>query len=162
MAVLSPVHPSGGWGLVVRRIVRRSVRAILLDEDDRLVLIKRIKPGQAPYWTTPGGGVEPTDVSLEAALRRELQEELGVEADRFAQVFLFTAPAGEGVSVQHFFACRLLRLNEDARTGQEFAEPSRGGYQLDRIRIDELPAVDLKPEGLTEFISSNKEALRSM
>jgi len=129
---------------------------------DRLVLIKRIKPGQAPYWTTPGGGVESTDVSLEAALRRELQEELGAEADRFAQVFLYTAPAGEGVSVQHFFACRLLRLNEDARTGQESAEPSRGGYQLDRMRIDELPAVDLKPEGLTEFISSNKEVLRSM
>lgn len=99
------------------------MRAILLDEDDRLVRIKRIKPGQAPYWTTRGGGVEPTDVSLEAALRRELQEELGAEADRFAQVFLFTAPAGEGISVQHFFACRLLRLNEDARTGQEFADP---------------------------------------
>ncbi|WP_272491689.1 NUDIX hydrolase [Micromonospora andamanensis] len=32
----------------MRRIVRRSVRAILLDEDDRLVLIKRIKSGQAP------------------------------------------------------------------------------------------------------------------
>ncbi len=146
----------------MRRIVRRSVRAILLDEDDRLVLIKRIKPGQAPYWTTPGGGVESTDVSLEAALRRELQEELGAEADRFAQVFQFTAPAGEGVSVQHFFVCRLLELREDACTGPEFDDPSRGDYQLDLATIDELPAVDLKPEGLTEFITSNKEALLSV
>jgi len=71
------------------------VRAILLDEDDRLVLIKRMKPGRTPYWTTPGGGLESTDVSLRAGLRRELPEELGAEADRFAQVFLFTAPAGE-------------------------------------------------------------------
>ncbi|MFF5218965.1 NUDIX domain-containing protein [Micromonospora sp. NPDC000442] len=146
----------------MRRIVRRSVRAILLDEDDRLVLIKRIKSGQAPYWTTPGGGLEPTDVSLEAALRRELHEELGAEAERFAQVFLFTAPAGEGVSVQHFFVCRLLELREDARTGPEFDDPSRGGYQLDLVTIEELPAVDLKPEGLTEFITSNKEALVSV
>ncbi|GAB2937237.1 NUDIX domain-containing protein [Micromonospora polyrhachis] len=137
------------------------MRAILLDEDDRLVLIKRIKPGQAPYWTTPGGGLESTDVSLEAALRRELHEELGAEADRFAQVFLFTAPAGEGVSVQHFFACRLRQLNDDARTGEEFADPSRGGYQLDRVAIDKLSAVDLKPDALKEFIISNEEALLS-
>ncbi|MEV6704312.1 NUDIX hydrolase [Micromonospora wenchangensis] len=146
----------------MRRIVRRSVRAVLLDEDDRLVLIKRIKPGQTPYWTTPGGGLESTDVSLEAALRRELHEELGAEADRFVQVFLFTAPAGEGVSVQHFFVCRLRQLNVDARTGEEFADPSRGGYQLDRVAIDKLPAVDLKPDALKEFILSNEEALLSV
>lgn len=146
----------------MHRIVRRSVRAILLDEDDRLVLIKRIKPGQVPYWTTPGGGVESTDGSLEAALRRELHEELGAEADRFVQVFLFTAPVGDGVSVQHFFVCRLLELREDARTGPEFDDPSRGGYQLDRVTIERLPAVDLKPEGLAEFITSNREALLSV
>ncbi|RIV36733.1 NUDIX hydrolase [Micromonospora radicis] len=146
----------------MRQIVRRSVRAVLLDEDDRLVLIKRIKPGQAPYWTTPGGGLESTDVSLEAALRRELHEELGAGADRFAQVFLFTTPAGEGVSVQHFFACRLRQLNEDARTGEEFVDPSRGGYQLDRVTIDKLPAVNLKPDALKDFIISNEEALLSV
>ncbi|MCM0677312.1 NUDIX domain-containing protein [Micromonospora phytophila] len=146
----------------MRQIVRRSVRAILLDKDGRLVLIKRIKPGQAPYWTTPGGGLESTDVSLEAALRRELHEELGAEADQFAQVFLFTAPDGGGVSVQHFFACRLLQVQEDARTGQEFADPSRGDYQLDRVTIDKLPAVDLKPDALKGFIASNEEALLSL
>ncbi|MBQ1027965.1 NUDIX domain-containing protein [Micromonospora sp. C95] len=107
----------------MRRIVRRSVRAILLNEEDRLVLIKRIKSGQAPYWTTPGGGVESTDGSLEAALRRELHEELGAEADRFVQVFLFTAPVGDG---GHFFVCRLLELREDARTGPEFDDPAIG------------------------------------
>ncbi|MEV7230303.1 NUDIX domain-containing protein [Polymorphospora sp. NPDC051019] len=145
----------------MRQIVRRSVRAILLDDDDRLVLIKRIKPGRTPYWTTPGGGLESTDVSLESALRRELYEELGAEADRFAQVFLLTAPAGEGVSVQHFFTCRLLQLKGEARTGQEFLDPSRGDYQLDRVTIDKLSTVDLKPDALKEFITSNEEALLS-
>lgn len=78
------------------------------------------------------------------------------------RVFLFTAPAGEGVSIQHFFACRLLQLQEDARTGQEFADPSRGDYELDRATIDKLPAVDLKPDVLKEFIVANEEALLSM
>ncbi len=126
------------------------------------MLIKRTKSGQAPYWTTPGGGVESTDASLEAALRRELLEELGASADRFAQVFLFTVPAGEGISVQHFFACRLIELREATRSGPEFDDPLRGDYQLDRVTIEKLPAVDLKPEGLTEFITSNKEALLSV
>ena len=59
---------------------RQAARAILIDDDGRLVLIKRTKPGQAPYWTAPGGGVDATDVSVEAALHRELAEELGAEA----------------------------------------------------------------------------------
>ena len=40
----------------------------------RLVLIRRTRPGQAPYWTTAGGGVEDSDESAEAALHRELRE----------------------------------------------------------------------------------------
>lgn len=63
----------------VRRVSRRSARALLLDDDGRLVLIKRTKPGQFPYWTTPGGGVEPGE-STTGALERELDEELGASA----------------------------------------------------------------------------------
>lgn len=155
-----PMERTRAW-LGLGLVVRRSVRAILLDEDDRLVLIKRIKPGQASYWTTPGGGVESTDVCLEAALRRELREELGAAADRFAEVFLFTAPAGAGVSVQHFFVGRLLRLRVEARSGPEFADPARGEYQLDRVAIDELHTVELRPDALREFIVANKETLLS-
>ena len=39
-------------------IRRRSARAILIDDDGYLVLIKRTRPGRTPYWTTAGGGVE--------------------------------------------------------------------------------------------------------
>lgn len=41
-------------------IDRRAVRAILVDGGGQLVLIKRTKPGQDPYWTAPGGGVKDT------------------------------------------------------------------------------------------------------
>lgn len=36
--------------------------------------------------TTPGGGVEPTDSSVEAALRRELVEELGATITSVSQL----------------------------------------------------------------------------
>ncbi|MFB9430622.1 NUDIX hydrolase [Streptoalloteichus tenebrarius] len=57
-------------------VVRRSARALLVDDDGWLVLVERTKPGQAPYWTTPGGGVEVGE-SAAQALMRELLEELG-------------------------------------------------------------------------------------
>lgn len=140
---------------------RRAARAILIDDDGRLVLIKRTKPEQPPYWTAPGGGVEETDPSVEAALYRELAEELGAEAADASQVFLFSSPSDTGVAVQHFFAVRLTSLDESARSGPEFSDPSRGGYELDRVdlRGDDLAAIDLKPTALKEFILANREAL---
>lgn len=140
---------------------RRAARGILIDDLGRLVLIKRTKPGQAPYWTAPGGGVEDTDASLVAALYQELAEELGAEATDASQVFLFSSPSDAGVAVQHFFAARLVRLDESARSGPEFGDPSRGGYELDRVdlRGDDLAEIDLKPTALKEFILANREAL---
>ena len=59
-------------------VTRRSARAILLDGDD-LLLIKRTRPGQEPYWVSIGGGVEPEDATLEDAVRREVLEEIGAD-----------------------------------------------------------------------------------
>lgn len=135
---------------------RRAARAILIDHHERLVLLRRTKPGQQPYWTTPGGGVEDTDPSVEAALHRELAEELGA-AVVVSRVFLFGSPP----DVQHFFLARLATLDESARTGPEFADPSRGRYDVDRIdlRGDDLVSVDLRPTELKDFVLANREAL---
>jgi ADP-ribose pyrophosphatase YjhB (NUDIX family) len=140
---------------------RRAARAILIDDLGRLVLIKRTEPGQAPYWTAPGGSVEDTDASVEAALYRELAEALGAEATAASQVFLFSSPSDEGVAVQHFFAARLVSLDGSARSGPELSDPSRGGYELDRVgfRGDDLEEIDLKPTALKEFILANRDAL---
>ncbi|MDQ2788589.1 MAG: NUDIX hydrolase [Pseudonocardiales bacterium] len=133
----------------------------MIDDLGRFVLIKRTKPGQAPYWTAPGGGVEDTDASAKAALYRELAEELGAEATDASQVFLFSSPSDAGVAVQHFFVARLASLDESARSGPKFGDPSRGGYELDRVdlRGDDLASIDLKPTAVKAFILGNREAL---
>src|SRR4051794_32447403 len=116
-------------------IVKRSSRAILIDDKDHLVLIKRTRPGQPAYWTTPGGGVEPSDPTPEAALRRELREELGATAGRCQQVFLFSSPKDDGVAVQYIFVARLIELDFARRDGPEFGDPSRGEYNLDYFAL---------------------------
>ncbi|MEU8663626.1 NUDIX hydrolase [Actinoplanes philippinensis] len=63
--------------------LRRSVRAIILDEDDRVLLCRFVFPhpavpeGTTTVWAAPGGGVEPGEDRL-TALRRELREETGL------------------------------------------------------------------------------------
>jgi 8-oxo-dGTP diphosphatase len=63
--------------------VRHSARAVILDEDDRILLCRFIFPhpavpaGARFVWAAPGGGVEPGETVL-AALRRELEEEVGL------------------------------------------------------------------------------------
>ena len=140
-------------------IVRRSVRAVLLDNDARLVTIKRTKPGVAPYWTTAGGGIEPGDISREAALQRELLEELGARIVVGQQLTLVTSAADGGQSVQYFFAARLVSIDASLRSGDEHIDAGRGAYELERIPLDELARYDLKPAKIKDFILDNSAAL---
>jgi ADP-ribose pyrophosphatase YjhB (NUDIX family) len=144
-------------------ITRHSARAILVNDEGYLVLIRRTRPGQQPYWTTAGGGVEESDASVEAALHRELAEELGAKATAASQVLLFSERRERGLAVQHFFVARLVSMDVSTRTGPEFADPSRGTYDPDRfdLRGDALESVDLRPPELKAFILANREALLS-
>ncbi|MFI9487314.1 NUDIX domain-containing protein [Promicromonospora sp. NPDC052451] len=143
-------------------VVRRGARALLLDEDGRLVLMRRTVPGRAPYWVTPGGGVEPTDTSVEDGLHRELLEELGATAKIVRQVFLTSQPKDAGVAVHHYFLARLVSMDLALRSGPEFQEPVRGTYDVEHIDLRDdaaLAGVNLVPASLKAFVRANREAL---
>ncbi|MFI6352299.1 NUDIX domain-containing protein [Streptomyces sp. NPDC050743] len=113
-------------------VVRRSARAILLD-DEELVLIKCIKPGRDPYWVTVGGGVEAGDHTIEAALHREVFEELGGTVDLAELVYLITDNLNGGIGIQHILAARLVAMEVTAQIGTEFTKPERGDYEVVRV-----------------------------
>lgn len=58
---------------------REAARAVLLTPRHEVLLL-RIQPpdASAGFWITPGGGLQPGE-TIEAGLRRELREELGLE-----------------------------------------------------------------------------------
>jgi ADP-ribose pyrophosphatase YjhB (NUDIX family)/L-amino acid N-acyltransferase YncA len=57
--------------------LRPAARAVILDEKDRILLV-RFEFADGPLWATPGGGLEAGETVIEG-LRRELVEEVGLE-----------------------------------------------------------------------------------
>ena len=152
-----------------RPVVKRTARAILLDgdTDPRMVLIKRTKPGQAPYWITPGGGVEPGDATVVDALHREVDEELGAKVTDVVPAFVDTVPhtdeRAHGVKVQHFFVCRLASMDLSRRHGPEVDEPC-GDYEVVRIPFtrEGIASVEVVPPSLRAYLDANVEGVLAL
>lgn len=85
------------------------VRAIILDESRRILMIRQ-QHLERQVWTVPGGGIEPGENSMEAAIR-EVKEETGLDVSigklvwhveqlvpgkepRFVNLFLATVVGG--------------------------------------------------------------------
>lgn len=146
------------------KVVKQSARALLFDSERRLVLIKRTKPGQEPYWVSVGGGLEPEDANAEAALHREVFEELGGKIDGVRQVLLIADALPGGVGLQHVFFARLVSMNPSQRSGAEFTEPGRGTYEAVAVPAtrEALAGIRLLPTRLAEFAQANLHGLLAL
>jgi 8-oxo-dGTP diphosphatase len=102
----------------------------------------------APGAVLPGGHVEPGE-DLEAALHRELDEELGVAAERVAYVCTLLHRAGEFRQL-HYFAVESWRgdiLNQEAEA-------------LVWIRLDEPAGLDIDVDrtAVGEYVRLSRRA----
>lgn len=137
-------------------VLRHSVRGLVLDGED-LLLFRRTRPGSPVYWTTPGGGIEPTDADPVAALRRELDEELGATVGAVRQVFVMAEQTPVGDYLSTFYVCRLASMDPTRRHGPEFEDPARGRYDIERFPCtpEALAGIGLRPALLAGYLRAN-------
>ncbi|MYS19742.1 MULTISPECIES: NUDIX domain-containing protein [unclassified Streptomyces] len=133
--------------------VRRNVRAVLLDHD-HLVFLRRGWPDGPAYWTTVGGGVESDDADLEAALRREVLEEIGATIGPVTEFLTLTEPGERVTVVQHFFRADVLDMDPSRRSGPELDDPDLGDFTPVRIPLDvsAVAALELQPVELADYV----------
>lgn len=87
--------------------LKQGVVALLTDADGRYLFIRRaLTLTRAPgYWCFPGGEVEPGE-TLEAAIAREVAEEVGFEVTVGAKLIENISPSSE--YQLHWLVCQLV------------------------------------------------------
>jgi 8-oxo-dGTP pyrophosphatase MutT (NUDIX family) len=86
--VTRPDGNPGVYGVV--HFANRAVGAVILDDEDRVLLVGQHRyPLDAYSWELPEGGVPAGEHALDGA-RREVREETGVEAGDWREIIRFT------------------------------------------------------------------------
>lgn len=116
--------------------------AVILDEDGRLLLVRRGRPPGQGLWSVPGGKVEPGE-ALEEAAAREVLEETGLVVTVERELWMVTVPTGDGRDYEiHDFAATVV--GGELRAGDDADEAAWFGPD----EIEHLPLVDLLLEHL--------------
>jgi len=120
------------------------VVAAVIERDGRFLLTRRLAGTHlGGMWEFPGGKVH-EDETYEAALRREIREELAVEAAVGNKVFETAHDYGDRRVLLHFYACAVSGTPQPM-LGQAMAWVAR-----DELRTLELPDAD---RGLIDLLS---------
>lgn len=132
------------------------VRAILITPAGTMLTIKRTKPGMDSYWVLPGGHVSGDDMGLEAALAREIREELAADIESPVLVHVLEHETER----QYFYLAHISNWSFADRTGPEFREPGRGQYDLEEIPLtfDAVASLNLKPDAICTFLATALQA----
>jgi ADP-ribose pyrophosphatase YjhB (NUDIX family) len=131
--------------------MKQRVRAVLITPHNTMLTIKRIRPGTPPYWVLPGGGVDDCDESLEAALHREIHEEIAGNPEIIRLIHTTETAADQ----QFFYLATISEWNFANRTGPEFRQEDRGEYLLEEIPLTPpLDRINLQPKEIAAEIKT--------
>ena len=123
------------------------VAAALVDSERRILLQQRAPDrAMAGLWEFPGGKVEPGELP-EAALARELEEELGVAvaAESLTPACFASAPLGERHLILLLYLCREWRGEP-----QPLDASALKWCALEDMRAEEMPPADRPLIGLLD------------
>ena len=125
----------------------KQVVAALIIRDNKILVCQRTRHQTLPLkWEFPGGKIEP-DESPEAALRRELEEELGIEAEigRKVAVIEHRYDNGAAVTLQFFLVERFSgeiqnRIFRDVRWVSREEMPTFDFLEADVVLVRDIAA----------------------
>jgi 8-oxo-dGTP pyrophosphatase MutT (NUDIX family) len=131
---------------------RWTSRVLLVDEEDRLLLLCGRDPRRpgARWWFTIGGGVEPDENYLEAAVREVREEtELSLPVERLSPV-VWTRQAifsVDGQGFDQYEEYRLARVTDDEARGMNICtDEARYGYRWWSIAELATTAETVRPK----------------
>ena len=126
---------------------RLAVRALILDDRQRLLLVNAWPDGISDLWTAPGGGVN-RHTSLPDNLIREVHEETGLTITVGAPALVneFHDPDGPFHQVDIYFRCDVVAgdVNDDWRDPEGVVTKRRW------VTRDELATLRVKPDSLAQ------------
>jgi ADP-ribose pyrophosphatase YjhB (NUDIX family) len=115
------------------------VGALIILEDDRILLVERGNEPLKGYWSLPGGAVE-TGESLRDGVKREILEETGlaIEPMQVVEIFERIMPDADGRTEYHYvlidYLCRVtggtLGAADDASRVEWVARENLRGLRL--------------------------------
>lgn len=112
--------------------------AAIIADRDRILLVEHRKRGQR-YWVLPGGRLEVHE-TLEAALRREIREELGLQIQVRELAIVCETLAPERHVVNLIFHAE---IGEGAEPRLDGSDPVLAGWQW--VAVNGLPRIDFRP-----------------
>ena len=141
----------------MKKKVRIAVKALII-EDDRLLCIKK-KSARGVFYLLPGGGQE-FEETLDEALARECQEEIGAKVQvngiQFVREFIASHHDKRNRpfhQVDIIFACKLIDRNPDV-TSQL---PDYNQVAIEWIPIHQLEKVGFQPSELAIHLRSHSD-----
>ena len=128
------------WPMTYTDHDREIVRAIVVDDAGSYYFVRAVREddfGAATLIETSGGGVEPGE-SLDAAIRRELMEELGAEVEILARIGVVSDYYNliHRHNINHYYLCRVKAFG-----GRHLTRDEADKYHLSTMKLSYEEAV---------------------
>lgn len=129
---------------------RVNVRAVVWRDGKILAVKHKADDGrEMPYWAVPGGGADPME-TLQAAMARELMEELGVASPIIKLLFVqqyATKRKGFDEELEFFFQIK----DDNLFDVLDLASTTHGTAEISRVEFVDPKQITILPKFLSEI-----------
>ena len=132
------------------------VRVIVLDDDNRILMVKQEHP-ERTVWMVPGGGIEEDENSAQAAVR-EVREETGLEVEILGLIWHVEEVSDRGQRFVNFFRAALRGGKPALGHDPELPESEQVLADLQFMSREEVAGLEnVYPEFLREELWQHLE-----